>query len=69
MLHLDRTVKYNVHPRTAIALKILRQRLSDVMATLMQGKVLDEAGTKWFALAMRCLGMSPEIEEASIGVA
>lgn len=68
ILHLDRAVKYNVHPRTAIALKALRQHLSDVMATLMKGKSLDETGSKWFALAMRCLAMLPEVEAASIGV-
>jgi ATP-dependent RNA helicase DHX29 len=61
-------VKYNIHPRTAIALKALRQRLSDAMAILMKGKSLDEAGSKWFALAIRCLEMLPEVEEVSIGV-
>lgn len=68
ILHLDRTVRYHIHPRTAIALKTLRQRLSTLLATSMRGKALDERASKWFNLAMRCIGLFPEEEEVSIGV-
>jgi ATP-dependent RNA helicase DHX29 len=67
-LHLDRNVKYHVHPRTAIALKALRQRMTGIMNATMRGKALDEDSAKWFNLAIKCLGSLSEEVATPIGL-
>jgi len=67
-LHLDRSIKYHVHPRTAIALKALRQRMTNIMNATMRGKAMDESSTKWFNLAVKCLGPLTEEAVAPIGL-
>lgn len=54
-LNLDRSIRYQVHPRTAIAIKILRQRFNAVMTALMRGKKPDQTGARWFEFAIRFL--------------
>lgn len=66
-LHIDRGIRYQIHPRTALALKALRQRTAAVMTTLMKGKTLDATGQRWFELAIQCLAM--RTDDTPIGLA
>lgn len=52
---LDRKVKFSLQPKTNVALKCLRERLSSVLATQMRGKPLSPAQQKWNDLALLVL--------------
>ncbi|OCF41878.1 DEAH box polypeptide 36 [Kwoniella heveanensis CBS 569] len=66
-LQLDRKIRYHVAPKTAIAIKVLREQFAQVMSVRLRGKVLTEKQEKWFALGLKCLQV-PEDEGPRVGV-
>ncbi|WVQ80786.1 hypothetical protein IAT38_002891 [Cryptococcus sp. DSM 104549] len=65
---LDRKIKYHLPPKTALALKLVREQLALAWAMRFRGKKLSEGQQKWFDLGMECLTFVPGEEEASVGV-
>ena len=53
---VDRKVKYRLAPRANIAMKILRNQLSSILAHQFRGKPLTESQIQWHKLAMVALG-------------
>ena len=52
---IDRKIRFCVAPKTNIALKVLREQLSNVLAQQYQGKVLTEAQEAWKELGLLAL--------------
>lgn len=52
---IDRKIRFCVAPKTNVALKILREQLSNVLAQQYQGKVLSEAQEAWKELGLLAL--------------
>ena len=54
-LQLDRKIRYLVSPKTAIAIKRLREQFSAAMSARLRGKAFTEGQERWFELGVRCL--------------
>nr|XP_019046467.1 DEAH box polypeptide 36 [Kwoniella bestiolae CBS 10118]OCF25397.1 DEAH box polypeptide 36 [Kwoniella bestiolae CBS 10118] len=67
-LHLDRKIRYHVSPKTAIAIKLLREQFAAAMSTRLRGKKLTVSQEKWFELGMKCLRVAVNEEEARVGL-
>ena len=52
---IDRKIRFCVPPKTNIALKILREQLSNVLAHQYQGKILTQAQEVWKELGLLAL--------------
>jgi ATP-dependent RNA helicase DHX29 len=52
---IDRKIRFCVSPKTNIALKILREQLSNVLAQQYQGKPLNQAQETWKELGLLAL--------------
>ncbi|KAF8337940.1 P-loop containing nucleoside triphosphate hydrolase protein [Cantharellus anzutake] len=53
---IDRKIKYNLSPKTNLAVKVLRERTASILATQMRGKPLSLSQQKWKELALFVLG-------------
>ncbi|OCF60762.1 DEAH box polypeptide 36 [Kwoniella mangroviensis CBS 10435] len=67
-LHLDRKIRYHVSPKTAIAIKLLREQFAAAMSTRLRGKKSTEGQERWFELGMKCLRVAVNEEEARVGL-
>ena len=52
---IDRKIRFCVAPKTNVALKILREQLSNVLAQQYQGKALTQAQEAWKELGLLAL--------------
>jgi len=52
---IDRKIRFCVAPKTNVALKILREQLSNVLAQQYQGKTLTQAQEAWKELGLLAL--------------
>lgn len=67
---LDRKIKFNVAPKTNMALKLLRARLLSVLAIQMRGKSLSPGQQRWNELALLVLSKIPvELDDEEEAVA
>lgn len=57
-MQIDRKLRFRVDPKTALALRHLRDHLSSAMAMRLRGKPLSSRQQEWFELALKCLGTS-----------
>jgi len=53
---IDRKVRFNIPPKSNVAIKILRNHLGTILAQLFRGKSLSESQGLWFELALIVLG-------------
>jgi len=60
---VDRKIRYQVAPRTNIALKILRGQMNSLIAHQLRGKMLSESQILWNELAFMVLGKVKVEEE------
>ncbi|ODN94181.1 DEAH box polypeptide 36 [Cryptococcus wingfieldii CBS 7118] len=68
-LIIDRRIKYNVAPKTALAIKLIREQFASVMSMRLRGKTLSNSQRTWFDLGLKCLVAGLDEEEgAKIGV-
>ncbi|WRT66497.1 uncharacterized protein IL334_003456 [Kwoniella shivajii] len=67
-LHLDRKIRFNISPKSAIAIKLLREQFAAAMSTRLRGKKLSENQEKWFDLGLKCLKVQVNEDEARVGV-
>ncbi|KAF4623096.1 hypothetical protein D9613_001917 [Agrocybe pediades] len=68
---VDRKIRLQVSPRTNIALKILRERLSSILAQQFQGKTLSQSQSAWMELATLALSrtkLESAKDDAAIGI-
>jgi ATP-dependent RNA helicase DHX29 len=56
MLSIDRKIRYQLAPKANVALKILRQHLTAILALQLRGKTLTESQVLWYDLATAALG-------------
>lgn len=56
MLSIDRKIRYQLAPKANVALKILRQHLTTILALQLRGKPLTESQVLWYDLATAALG-------------
>lgn len=56
MLSIDRKIRYQLAPKANVALKILRQHLTTILALQLRGKPLSESQVLWYELATAALG-------------
>lgn len=56
---MDRKIKATLQPKATIALKMLRERLSTVLAAQMRGKPLTAVQQKWHDAALLLLSKVP----------
>ncbi|WVR06931.1 hypothetical protein IAU60_003967 [Kwoniella sp. DSM 27419] len=59
-LYLDRKIRYHVVPKTAIAIKLLREQFAQVMAVRLRGKKPTDEQERWFELGLKCLKLAEE---------
>ena len=52
---IDRKIRFCVSPKTNVALKILREQLSNVLAQQYQGKILTQAQEVWKNIGLLAL--------------
>ena len=52
---IDRKIRFCVAPKTNVALKILREQLSNVLAQQYQGKALTQVQEAWKELGLLAL--------------
>lgn len=62
---IDRKVKFQLAPKTNIALKILRTQLASLLAYQFRGKVVTESHILWNELALMVLGKVKLEEEGT----
>ncbi|KAF9474475.1 P-loop containing nucleoside triphosphate hydrolase protein [Pholiota conissans] len=55
MAFIDRRLKFTSSPKTNIALKILRERLANLMSLQFQGKTLTDSQAKWMEIGILAL--------------
>lgn len=65
-LQIDRKVRFNVQPKTALAIKRLREQFAVAMSTRLKGKSLSEDQEAWFNLGLECLKTG--LFEVEVGV-
>jgi len=65
---IDRKIRYNVQPKTAIAIKRLREQFALAMSTRLRGRALSDAQERWFALGLECLRTGLWDQELEVGV-
>ncbi|KAK2461815.1 hypothetical protein APHAL10511_006278 [Amanita phalloides] len=65
-LMIDRKIRFQVAPRTNIALKLLRTQLSSLVSHQIRTKILTESQTRWNDLAMLVLGKTKEVRDMSV---
>lgn len=56
MLSIDRKIRYQLTPKANVALKILRQHLTTILAQQLRGKPLTGSQVLWYDLATAALG-------------
>ncbi|KAG1885768.1 P-loop containing nucleoside triphosphate hydrolase protein [Suillus subluteus] len=56
MLSIDRKIRYQLAAKANVALKILRQHLTTILALQLRGKPLTESQVLWYELATAALG-------------
>lgn len=56
MLSIDRKIRYQLTPKANVALKILRQHLTTILAQQLRGRPLAQSQVLWYDLAMAALG-------------
>ncbi|WWD17179.1 hypothetical protein CI109_101617 [Kwoniella shandongensis] len=67
--HLDRKIRYNITPKTSLALKKLREQFAQAMTSRLRGRRLNETQEQWFELGLKCLSVGVWTEEElSVGV-
>lgn len=66
---IDRKIRYQIQPKTALAIKGLRNNFASAMSARFRGKQLSEQQLKWFELGLECLrrGLWDD-EEQLVGV-
>ncbi|KAH7883709.1 P-loop containing nucleoside triphosphate hydrolase protein [Phlebopus sp. FC_14] len=65
--NIDRKIKHRLTPRANVALKILRNQLSNILAQKFRGKALTESQICWHELAVTAIGkVKAEGEEGPI---
>jgi len=68
-LQVDRKIRYHVEPKSALAIKLLREQFASAMSTRLRGKSLSERQEKWFDLGLICLRTGLwEGEEQTVGM-
>ena len=68
---IDRKLKFTISAKSNIALKILRERLADLLALQFQGKSLSESQRKWMEigfLALSRVKIKEEREDIGLGI-
>ncbi|ORY32822.1 P-loop containing nucleoside triphosphate hydrolase protein [Naematelia encephala] len=68
LLQLDRKIRYRVEPKTAMAIKVLRENFALAMSARLSGKALSEVQEKWFELGLKCLMTGVYQDEQQVGV-
>lgn len=67
---IDRKIKFQVEPETAVALKFLRNEIGQLLAAQYRGQPLIESQVSWNEIAMMVLGKvkikDPEEREETI---
>ncbi|EGN98639.1 hypothetical protein SERLA73DRAFT_107710 [Serpula lacrymans var. lacrymans S7.3] len=53
---VDRKIRFHIPPKSNVALKLLRNHLSDILARQLRGKPLTECQKSWYELALIVLG-------------
>jgi ATP-dependent RNA helicase DHX29 len=54
-MQIDRKLRFQVEPKSALALKYLRDQLASSMATRLRGRSLSDRQSEWFELALKCI--------------
>lgn len=52
---IDRKLKYTISAKSNVALKILRERLADILALQFQSKILTESQMVWMNIGLLAL--------------
>jgi len=65
---IDRKVRYKIEPKTALAIKRLREQFAAALSTRLRGKRLNEEQEKWFELGLECLKTGRWDQELEVGV-
>jgi ATP-dependent RNA helicase DHX29 len=67
-LQIDRKIRYSLDPKTAIALKILREQVAGAMGARLRGKACTKAQGRWWELAMGCLTVGTHEDAPGVGL-
>lgn len=68
---IDRKLKFTISAKSNIALKILRERLADLLALQFQGRTLSESQRKWMEigfLALSRIKLKDEKDDIGLGI-
>jgi len=67
-LQIDRKIRYQILPKTALAVKRLREQFSVAMSTRLRGRGLNDIQEKWFELGLECLKTGLWDQDLEVGV-
>lgn len=67
-LQIDKKLRYRIDPKSALAVKLLRDRFAAAMATRLRGRPLTERQEQWFALALQCIAADGQKEGQDVVV-
>lgn len=67
-MQIDRKLRFQVDPKSALALKYLRDQLAAAMAVRLRGRQLSGRQLEWFDLAMKCLATGPYEDQQTVVV-
>lgn len=55
LFQIDRKIRWQIEPKTALAIKLLREQFAVAMSMRLRGRVSSESQKKWFELGLECL--------------
>jgi ATP-dependent RNA helicase DHX29 len=67
-LQVDRKIKYTVEPKSAMAIKLLREQMSGAMSAKLRGRAWSKEQEVWWELGMRCLTVGLWDDVPGVGV-
>ncbi|CAK9781148.1 P-loop containing nucleoside triphosphate hydrolase protein [Cutaneotrichosporon oleaginosum] len=65
-MQIDRKLRFQVDPKSALALKYLRDQLASAMAARLRGRSLTQRQSQWFELALECLATGVYEEQQTV---
>lgn len=64
-VQIDRKIRFLVEPKSALAIKRLREQFHLAMSSRMRGRQMSERQREWFELGLKCIVMGEYDDQES----